>query len=121
MAKTKLTQQSRSRALRKNRIIPRIPASRAKLLFALGAAMLAFFALIVQLFSVSVINGKTWTEKAMRQWSRTTYLKADRGKITDRDGTVLASSYTTYQVCVNPQNIQVDDRERIANVLSRAA
>ena len=41
MAKTKLTQQSRSRALRKNRIIPRIPASRAKLLFALGAAMLA--------------------------------------------------------------------------------
>ena len=80
--------------------------------------MLAFFALIVQLFSVSVINGKTWTEKAMRQWSRTTYLKADRGKITDRDGTVLASSYTTYQVCVNPQNIQVDDRERIANVLS---
>ena len=118
MAKTKLTQQSRSRALRKNRIIPRIPASRAKLLFALGAAMLAFFALIVQLFSVSVINGKTWTEKAMRQWSRTTYLKADRGKITDRDGTVLASSYTTYQVCVNPQNIQVDDRERIANVLS---
>ena len=118
MAKTKLTQQSRSRALRKNRIIPRIPASRAKLLFALGAAMLAFFALIVQQFSVSVINGKTWTEKAMRQWSRTTYLKADRGKITDRDGTVLASSYTTYQVCVNPQNIQVDDRERIANVLS---
>ena len=118
MAQKSSALRSRSRFLRKNRIKPRIPASRAKLLFALAAAMLAFFALIVQLFSVSIINGKTWTEKAMRQWSRTTYLKADRGKITDRDGTVLASSYTTYQVCVNPQNIQVDDRERIANVLS---
>lgn len=96
----------------------KIPASRAKLLFALGAAMLAFFALIVQLFSVSIINGSRWTQKAMSQWSRTTYLKADRGKILDRDGTVLASSYTTYQVCVNPQSIQPDDRERIANILS---
>lgn len=106
-------------ALRKNNTHrSRIPASRAKLLFALGAAMLAFFALIVQLFSVSIIKGKYWTNKAMAQWSRTTYLKAERGKITDRDGTVLASSYTTYQVCVNPQNIQVDDRERIANILS---
>ena len=106
-------------ALRKNNTHRRrIPASRAKLLFALGAAMLAFFALIVQLFSVSILKGKYWTEKAMGQWSRTTYLKAERGKITDRDGTVLASSYTTYQVCVNPQNIQVDDRERIANILS---
>ena len=95
-----------------------MPASRAKLLFALAAAMLAFLMLIVQLFSVSIINGEEWTKKAMRQWSRTTYLKADRGKITDRDGTILASSYTTYQVCVNPQSIQLDDRERIAYILS---
>lgn len=93
-------------------------ASKAKLLFALAAAMLAFVMLIVQLFTVSVIRGEYWTKKAMAQWSRTTYLKADRGRITDRDGTVLASSYTTYQVCVNPQNIQLDDRERIAYILS---
>lgn len=96
----------------------RISASRARLLFVLAAAMLAFLMLIIQLFSVSVWNGKKWADKAMRQWSRTTYLKADRGKITDRDGTELASSYTTYQVCVNPQNIQMDDRERIAYILS---
>ena len=93
-------------------------AAKGKLAFALAAAMLAFLMLVIQLFSVSVLKGKEWTEKAMRQWSRTTYIKADRGQITDRDGTVLASSYTTYQVCVNPQNIQVDDRERIANILS---
>ena len=96
----------------------KISASRARLLFVLAAAMLAFLMLIIQLFSVSIWNGKNWADKAMRQWSRTTYLKADRGKITDSDGTELASSYTTYQVCVNPQNIQADDRERIAYILS---
>lgn len=118
MANRKPTRTKNTRALRKQNTRSRIPASRAKLLFALGAAMLAFLALIVQLFSVSIVRGKYWTNKAMAQWSRTTQIKAERGKITDRDGTVLASSYTTYQVCVNPQSIQVDDRERIANILS---
>lgn len=97
---------------------PHLPPSKAKLLFALAVALLMFVLLIVQLFTVSIIRGEYWTKKAMAQWARTTYLKAERGRITDRDGTVLASSYTTYQVCVNPQNIQVDDRERIATILS---
>ena len=56
-------------------------AAKGKLAFALAAAMLAFLMLVIQLFSVSVLKGKEWTEKAMRQWSRTTYIKADRGQI----------------------------------------
>lgn len=118
MAQQKLARTGKRRSVKKQSNRPKISPSRAKLLFALAMAMLAFFALVVQLFSVSIWNGKDWTKKAMRQWARTTYLKAERGRITDRDGTVLASSYTTYQVCVNPQNIQADDRERIANILS---
>ena len=96
MAKGRKAGRLRFPAARRQLQRPRMPASKAKLLFALVVAMLAFFMLIVQLFTVSVIKGKEWTEKAMRQWSRTTYLKADRGRITDRDGTILASSYTTY-------------------------
>ncbi len=118
MPQRKAIRPIRGRIVRRKSNKPRLPSSKWKLLFALGAAMFMFLALIGQLFSVSVIQGKSWTEKAMRQWSRTTYMKAERGKITDRDGTVLASSYTTYQVCVNPQNIQADDRERIAYILS---
>ena len=45
--------------------------------------------------------------------------EAERGKILDRNSNVLAESYTTYMVCVNPQAITEDaDRERIANILS---
>ena len=96
----------------------RIAPQKRKLLVAMLFAGLAFALVIGKLFVVSLVQGKDWTNKAMRQWTRVVSLKAERGKILDRNGTVLASSYTTYQVCVNPQNIQASDRERIANILS---
>lgn len=96
----------------------RIAPQKRKLLVAMLFAGLAFLLVIGKLFTVSLIDGREWTNKAMRQWTRVVSLQAERGKILDRNGTVLASSYTTYQVCVNPQNIQASDRERIANILS---
>ncbi len=96
----------------------RIAPQKRKLLVAMLLAAVAFLLVIGKLFDVSIIKGKSWTQKAMRQWTRVTSVKAERGRILDRNGTVLASSYTTYQVCVNPQNIQESDRERIASILS---
>ena len=87
MPKNELTGKSYPARRKRNR--PRLPSSKWKLLFALAVAMLMFVLLIVQLFTVSILRGEYWTKKAMAQWARTTYLKADRGKITDRDGTVL--------------------------------
>lgn len=89
-----------------------------KLLFAMVIAAIGFLLIVVKLFDVSIIKSKYWTDRAMNQWTRVTSLKAERGRILDRNGTVLASSYTTYQVCINPQNIQPSDRERIASILS---
>ena len=96
----------------------RIAPQKRKLLVAMLLSAVAFLLVIGKLFDVSVIKGQNWTQKAMRQWTRVTSVKAERGRILDRNGTVLASSYTTYQVCVNPQNIQESDRERIAYILS---
>ena len=96
----------------------RIAPQKRKLLIAMLIAGVAFLSVIGKLFDVSIIKGKDWTKKAMSQWTRVTSLKAERGRILDRNGTVLASSYTTYQVCLNPQNIQESDRERIAYILS---
>lgn len=97
---------------------PHISPAKAKLLFVLGCAMLCFVLLIGKLFQRSVLESEKWTKKAMAQWQRTVSLQAERGEIMDRNGTTLASSYTTYQVCVNPQNIQQDDQERIATILA---
>ena len=96
----------------------RIGPHKRKLLFAMMIAGIGFLLIIGKLFDVSIIRGKDWTQKAMSQWTRVTALKAERGRILDRNGTTLASSYTTYQVCLNPQSIQESDRERIASLLS---
>ena len=108
--------RAKARRAKNNRV--RIAPQKKKLLVAMLFAGLAFALVIGKLFVVSLVQGKDWTNKAMRQWTRVVSLKAERGQILDRNGTVLASSYTTYQVCVNPQNIQASDRERIANILS---
>ena len=96
----------------------RIDAHKRKLLIAMLIAGIGFLLIVGKLFDVSIIRGKSWTQKAMSQWTRVVSLKAERGRILDRNGTTLASSYTTYQVCLNPQNIQESDRERIASILS---
>ena len=98
---------------------PRINRLRRKLLVASAFAVLLFGALIVNLYYVSIVNGKRYAQMAQRQWDSTMSLRAERGKILDRNSNTLAESYTTYQVCVNPQAITEDaDRERIANILS---
>ena len=98
---------------------PRISRLRRKLLVASALAVVLLLALLVNLYYVSIVKGPEYAKMAQRQWQSSLSLKAERGKILDRNGNVLAESYTTYQVCVNPQSITEDaDRERIANILS---
>ena len=98
---------------------PRISRLRRKLLVASAFAVVLLLALLVNLYYVSIVKGPEYAKMAQRQWQSSLSLKAERGKILDRNGNVLAESYTTYQVCVNPQAITEDaDRERIANILS---
>ena len=98
---------------------PRISRLRRKLLVASALAVLLLLALLVNLYYVSIVKGPEYAKMAQRQWQSSLALKAERGRILDRNGNVLAESYTTYQVCVNPQAITEDaDRERIANILS---
>ena len=98
---------------------PRISRLRRKLLVASAFAVVLVLALLVNLYYVSIVKGPEYAKMAQRQWQSSLSLKAERGKILDRNSNVLAESYTTYMVCVNPQAITEDaDRERIANILS---
>ena len=98
---------------------PRISRLRRKLLAASAFAVLLLVALLVNLYYVGIVKGPDYARSAQKQWESSLSLKAQRGKILDRNGNVLAESYTTYQVCVNPQAITEEaDRERIANILS---
>lgn len=81
--------------------------------------LVIFFAVIIlsRLFFLQVTNSYDYIQKGLTEWLRDLPLTATRGSITDRNGVVLASSYTTYDVYVRPAD--VDDFEKVALVLSR--
>lgn len=70
------------------------------------AISFVFCALIVRLFVVQIINGKSLQMRATDQWTRDLKIEAPRGKILDRTGSALAVSYTTYNVFVRPREVE---------------
>lgn len=80
--------------------------------------LIAFFSVCVisRLFYLQVIGNTAIVKKGLTEWLRDLPLIATRGSITDRNGVVLASSYTTYDVYVRPAD--VEDATLVAKVLS---
>ena len=77
-----------------------------------------FFLLLARLFYVQIVWGPELQEKALLQWTMDTSLSAERGRIMDRDGQVLAQSGTAYMVEINPKQIKSDELVRVATELS---
>lgn len=92
--------------------------------FSVQKRLIAFFAIIASLFILlfgrlvylQVFNGYTLQTRAEEQWTRDLPLSASRGTIYDRNGNVLAVSYTSYDVYVRPNN--VENANQIAKLLS---
>ena len=80
--------------------------------------LIVFFLLIIfaRLFYLQIFNGYSFVKRGLTQWLRDLPLTAQRGQIVDRNGVVLASSYTTYDVYVRPAD--VENASEVAQVLS---
>ena len=78
-----------------------------KRLFAIFIAI-AFFVLviIIKIFCLTIVDSELLRSRALSQWMRGLPLTANRGSIKDRNGVVLASSYTTYDVYVRPADME---------------
>ncbi len=74
--------------------------------------------LALRLTQVMIVQGPDLQTKAKSQWTRKENLAAQRGRIIDRNGLVLAQSGTAYRVLANPEQIAADDRVRIATEVS---
>ena len=72
--------------------------------------------IIFRILYIQVLNNDFYVEKGLTEWLRDLPLVASRGEITDRNGVVLASSYTAYDVYVRPAD--VENFESVAKVLS---
>jgi len=75
-----------------------------------------FLCIIGKLFVVQIIQGRSLQTRAISQWTRDLPIAGLRGKILDRNGTVLASSYTSYDVYLRASNIT--EPERVAEILA---
>ena len=89
-----------------------------KRLFALFCAItFIFLSVLCRLFYLQVVDGKSLQKKAIDQWTRELPVKAIRGKITDRNGIVLAENkQSSYAVFIRTR--VVENVEKTARILS---
>ncbi|MCJ8015324.1 PASTA domain-containing protein [Paenibacillus sp. KQZ6P-2] len=76
-----------------------------------GFITLLFIVLLIRVFTLQVVKGQDWHERAVAQWTRKVPIPATRGMITDRNGDVLASDVPAYTVIVNPAVIHENGLE----------
>lgn len=73
-----------------------------RLFAAMLLVALLFCCLGARLFYIQIIRGESLTDRAFGQWTRDLPMRAARGDIVDRNGEVLASSYSVFTVYVRP-------------------
>ena len=78
-----------------------------------------FCALVVRVFYLQGIKQDDLLSLAAPQWVRSLPLVARRGDILDTTGSVLATSYTTYDVYVRAKNVKNADlvADSLSNIL----
>ena len=74
-----------------------------------------FCAVLCKTFFVMVVDSKNLQVKALSQWLRDVPTDAPRGSILDKNGKVLASTSTRYNLYVRPSDAK--DKEGVARVL----
>jgi len=91
---------------------------RIKLIFIMFTIIM--FLIIIKVFYIQVFSYKKLRNLANDLWSRNLPISADRGKILDRNGIVLASNITTTSLYLVPN--QIKDKEKVtkdlANILN---
>lgn len=73
--------------------------------------------ILLKVFYIQVFEYHKLNVLADDLWSRDLVIEADRGKITDRDGVVLADNLTTASLMLVPN--QIKDKEQVSRDLSK--
>lgn len=81
----------------------RLPAWRSKFIVMLVFG--AFATLAARAFWVQVVNQDFYVDQGQKRYQRTIELDATRGRIVDRNGSMLAVSLATYEIWASPKQI----------------
>jgi len=78
----------------------------------LGIGMFVIFGLLMfRILLLQTVDFEKYQNKVINQLTTQTPLPADRGKIYDRNGNVLATNITTYRVFISPSGILSEQKE----------
>lgn len=88
----------------------------ARIKIILIGVFLAFLVILGRIFYIQVFSYKKLNTLALSLWQRNLPITAERGRILDRNGKILASNITTTTLYVVPN--QIKDKEGTAKVLS---
>ena len=92
----------------------KITNKRIKVIFIIMSFM--FLIIVFKVLWIEVIDYNKLSKYAESLWSRELPVEADRGKITDRNGVVLADNVTTTSLVLIPN--QIKDKEKATKELS---
>ena len=76
---------------------------RKRLLAIFFAVTFIFFLIGCRLCYLQLFSAYNLTQKALDQWTRDLPITAERGRIFDRNGEILADNVTTYNLYVRPR------------------
>ena len=79
-------------------------------------SILIFFLIVLKVFYIQVYEYDKLNNLATELWNRNLIIKADRGKILDRNGKTIVDNITTYGLYLIPN--QIKDKEKTAKLLS---
>jgi len=84
-------------------LVARLPMWRSRLIVVLVFA--AFAALAGRALWVQVLNRDFYVDQGQKRYQRTIELDATRGRIVDRNGSMLAVSLATYEIWASPKQL----------------
>jgi cell division protein FtsI (penicillin-binding protein 3) len=84
--------------------------SRRRIRATFGVFLLVFALSVGQLVQIQVLSAEEYSERGVRQRSRTIELPASRGRIYDREGDVLATSILSATIYADPRSYVPQER-----------
>ena len=79
--------------------------------------MILFVSIVLRVFKIQVFDYKKLKSLADDLWSRDLEVAADRGKILDRNGEVLADNVTTTSLVLVPN--QIKNKKEVSEALAK--
>jgi penicillin-binding protein 2 len=86
-----------------------VPLWRTLIVYALVVVVLV--SLVYRLFSLQVLEGQTWANQAIGNYTSRIIDPASRGIIYDRNGYILARNVASYNVVITPAGLPDDDAD----------